>query len=141
MDKQKVLTLLNKMSEDTLMSHLGIKYTDVGEDFLEATMPVNSNVYQPARILHGGATAALAESVGSAASAVLMNADKNLDILGIELAINHLKSKVDGVLTARANLIHKGATLHLWQVTVKDEKDNMIAHAKISNLVRRKLKK
>jgi 1,4-dihydroxy-2-naphthoyl-CoA hydrolase len=140
MDKQKVLTLLNKMSEDTLMSHLGIEYTDVGEDFLEAQMPVNSNVYQPARILHGGATAALAESVGSAASAVLMNADKNLDILGIELAINHLKSKVDGVLTARANLIHKGATLHLWQVNVKDENDKMVAHAKISNLVRRKIK-
>jgi uncharacterized protein (TIGR00369 family) len=140
MDKENVLKILNKMSEDTLMSHLGIEYTDVGEDFLEAQMPVNSNVYQPARILHGGATAALAESVGSAASAVLMNADKNLDILGIELAINHLKSKVDGVLTARANLIHKGATLHLWQVNVKDENDKMVAHAKISNLVRRKIK-
>ena len=128
---------LNKVSRNTLMETLEIEYIDFGEDYLTATMPVSSKVYQPMGILHGGATAALAESVGSAASAVLMQSDK-LDIRGIELAINHIKSKKDGLLTAKAQLMHKGSTLHLWQVDIRDEKNELIALAKITNIVREK---
>lgn len=131
------LEKLNKFNKNTLMETLEIEYIDYGEDFLTAKMPVNSRVYQPMGILHGGATAALAESVGSAASAVLMQSDK-LDIRGIELAINHIKSKKDGILIAKAQLMHKGRTLHLWQVDVRDENNDLIALAKITNIVREK---
>jgi len=137
MDKKQLLTMLNNSSKNTLMETLEMEYIDVGEDFLKAKMPVNSRVFQPMGLLHGGATAALAESVGSAASAVLMKSVDH-DIRGIELAINHLKSKKDGMVIATAKLIHKGATLHLWQVEIKDENDNLVSLAKITNIVRRK---
>ena len=137
MDKEQVLVMLNQSSRNTLMETLEMEYIDFGNDFLKAKMPVNSRVYQPMGILHGGATAALAESVGSAASAVIMRSDSH-DIRGIELAINHLKSKKEGTLFATAKLMHKGNTLHLWQVEIKDEDDNLISLAKITNIVREK---
>ncbi|MEN8139120.1 MAG: PaaI family thioesterase [Bacteroidota bacterium] len=137
MDKKQVLGLLNQMSRNTLMETLEMEYIDLGEDFLKAKMPINSRVYQPMGILHGGATAALAESVGSAASAVLMKSNEH-DIRGIELAINHIKSKKEGILYATAKLMHKGNTLHLWQVEIKDEEDKLISLAKITNIVREK---
>lgn len=139
MDKKLVLEMLNNSSKNTLMETLSMEYIDFGEDFLKAKMPINSKVYQPMGILHGGATAALAESVGSAASAVIMRSN-NHDIRGIELAINHLKSKKDGMLYATAKLMHKGNTLHLWQVEIKDEEDMLISLAKITNIVREKKK-
>lgn len=137
MDKEEALKKLNKVCENTLMSTLEIEYIDLGDDFLTAKMPVNYKVHQPMSILHGGATAALAESVGSAASAVLMKSDK-YDIRGIELAINHLKSKKEGVVFATAKLMHKGNTLHLWQIKIKDEEGDIISIAKITNIIREK---
>ncbi|MCK5825150.1 MAG: PaaI family thioesterase [Ichthyobacteriaceae bacterium] len=139
MNKLEMLSMLNKVSRNTLMQTLSMEYINLGEDFLTAKMPVNSKVYQPMGILHGGATAALAESVGSAASAVLMKSDSH-DIRGIELAINHIKSKKEGYVFATAKLMHKGNTLHLWQVEIKDEDDNLISLAKITNIVREKRK-
>ena len=135
MVKEEILKMLNSVSKNTLMDTLNMEYIDLGDDFLKAKMPVTPKVYQPMGILHGGATAALAESVGSAASAVLMKSDKH-DIRGIELAINHIKSKKEGVVFATAKLMHKGSTLHLWQVEIKDEEDNLISLAKITNIVR-----
>jgi len=139
MEKEQVLEMLNNVSRNTLMETLEMEYIDFGDDFLKAKMPVNSKVYQPMGILHGGATAALAESVGSAASAILLRSDQH-DIRGIELAINHIKSKKEGEVFATAKLMHKGNTLHLWQVEIKDEEGNLISLAKITNIVREKRK-
>lgn len=134
MDFDKALIELNQFSKNTLMETLGITYTDVGPDFLIATMPVNSKVHQPMGILHGGATVALAESVGSAASFLFIN-PKEYVVKGIEISANHLKSKKEGVVTAKATIVHKGKTTHLWQVAISDEEGNLISLCKITNIV------
>lgn len=134
MDFEAVLKEINDYCKNTLMETLDILYTEVGVDYLVATMPVNSKVHQPMGILHGGATVALAESVGSAAS-FLFSDPKKFDIKGIEISANHLKSKTEGMVTATAKNIHRGKTTHLWQVEVRDEEGRMISLCKITNMV------
>lgn len=134
MNKQESLDILNGYNKDTLMETLKIEFIDVGADFLTAKMSVNSKVHQPYGILHGGATAALAETVGSSASAFFLN-DKSKIVKGIELSINHLKSKKEGEVFATAKAIHQGRTTHLWEVKIVDEEDNLISLCKITNIV------
>ena len=95
MERNQVLKMLNSWGADTLMRTLGIEYTDFGEDWVEAEMPVNGRVHQPLGLLHGGATAALAESVASAGSAMFINREKQA-ALGIDLQATHLKSMRQG---------------------------------------------
>lgn len=134
MDKQKTIEKLNSYNKNTLMETLAIEFVDVGEDFLVAKMPVTSKVHQPYGILHGGATAALAETVGSCASGLFLN-DKTKIIKGLELSINHLKSKKEGIVYATARHIHKGKTTHLWEVKITDEEENLISICKITNII------
>ena len=134
MDTIAILKAFNERSKSTLMETLDIEYVAVGTDYLTAKMPVNSNVHQPYGQLHGGATAALAESVGSAASNFFIDS-KNQFINGIQLSINHIKSKREGVVFATAKNIHKGRTTHLWEVTIVDENDDLISVAKMTNIV------
>ncbi|MGB0880160.1 MAG: PaaI family thioesterase [Polaribacter sp.] len=134
MDKNKILTTLNSLNKNTLMETLHIEFTEVGDDFVTAKMPVNSRVYQPYGILHGGATAALAETVGSSASALFIDTKKYI-IKGIELSINHLKSKKQGTVFATAKAIHRGRTTHLWEIKIVDEEGHLISICKITNIV------
>ncbi|MEN8965233.1 MAG: PaaI family thioesterase [Polaribacter sp.] len=134
MDKPTILNAFNDRTKNTLMETLDIEYIDVGKDFLTAKMPVNSKVHQPYGQLHGGATAALAESVGSAASNFFID-NKTQFINGIQLSINHIKSKREGVVFATAKNIHKGRTTHLWEVTIVDEENKLISIAKMTNIV------
>ena len=134
MDTIAILKAFNEHSKGTLMETLDIEYVALGDDFLTAKMPVNSKVHQPYGQLHGGATAALAESVGSAASNFFIDS-KNQFINGIQLSINHIKSKREGVVFATARNIHKGRTTHLWEVTIVDENDDLISVAKMTNIV------
>ena len=134
MDRAEVLDRLNAGSSDTLMATLGIRYVDVGEDFLIATMPVGPAVHQPAGILHGGATAALAESVGSAASALRLNLEQQVPV-GLELSINHLRSVREGLISARAELVHGGRSTHLWDIRISDEQGRQVAWARLSMMI------
>ncbi|NIJ46125.1 uncharacterized protein (TIGR00369 family) [Wenyingzhuangia heitensis] len=134
MDLENAIAKLNQISENTLMDTLGIVYTEVGEDYLVGTMPVNERVHQPLGILHGGATAALAESVGSAASYLFVDNQKYI-VKGIEISANHIRSKTKGVVTAKATLIHRGNTMHLWQVAVTDERGKLISMCKMTNIL------
>jgi len=134
MDKQQSLDTLNSYNKNTLMETLQIEFIEVGNNFITAKMPVNSKVHQPYGILHGGATAALAETVGSSASAFFLNNDSKI-VKGIELSINHLKSKKEGTVFATAKAIHQGKTTHLWEVKIVDEEDNLISLCKITNIV------
>jgi 1,4-dihydroxy-2-naphthoyl-CoA hydrolase len=135
MDKRKVLSYLNDIvSKNTLMETLQIKFTEIGEDFLVAQMPVNSRVHQPMGLLHGGATVALAESVGSSASAMSVDLEK-FSVKGIEISANHLKSVQEGIITGTARIIHKGRTTHLWEIKVTDEQDNLVSICKLTNIV------
>ncbi len=133
-DKEKILHYCNKISENTLMRTLNITYTDAGEDFLVATMPVNSSVHQPMGLLHGGASVALAESVGSAASMLFVNSELS-EIRGIEISANHLKAKRDGMVTATARIVHKGRSIHLWEIKITDENNALISLCKLTNMV------
>jgi uncharacterized protein (TIGR00369 family) len=133
-DKEKILKMCKECSKNTLMETLEIEYTDAGENFLKAKMPVSPRVHQPMGLLHGGASVALAESVGSAASMLLIDV-KNYEIRGIEIAANHLKSKREGTVFATATLIHKGRSIHLWEIKITDENDNLISLCKLTNMV------
>ena len=133
-DKEKILQYCNQISKNTLMQTLNIVYTDAGEDYLVATMPVNASVHQPFGLLHGGATVALAESVGSAASLLYVNSEHS-EVRGIEISANHLKAKRDGIVTATARIVHKGRSIHLWEIRITDEKDNLISLCKLTNMV------
>ncbi|MBW4362479.1 PaaI family thioesterase [Flavobacterium taihuense] len=133
-DKHKMLEYCNEFSKNTLMETLKIEFIDAGEGFLVAKMPVNSSVHQPMGLLHGGASVALAESVGSAASHFFIN-DKNQEVRGIEISANHLKSIREGFVIGTARIIHKGRSLHLWEIKITDEQGNLISLCKLTNMV------
>lgn len=133
-DKEKVLKLCNEWSKNTLMQTLEIEYIDAGEDFLTAKMPVNPRVHQPMGLLHGGASAALAESVGSAASIIFINSDKQ-EVRGIELSANHLRSKREGEIFATARIVHQGRSIHLWEIKITDEEGKLISLCKLTNMI------
>ncbi len=128
------LEQVNAFMKNTLMETLDITFTEIGEDYLKATMPVTPRVYQPMGLLHGGASVALAESVGSTASYLFVNSP-DYDIRGIEISANHLKSKRSGIVTATARFIHRGKTTHLWEIRITDENDELISLCKLTNII------
>lgn len=131
--KEKILKVCNESSKNTLMETLQIEFIDVGQDFLIAKMPVNPRVHQPDGVLHGGATVALAESVGSTASYIFMDAQK-VFVRGIEIAANHVKSIREGEVFAKAIIIHKGRTTQLWEIKVTDSDGNLISLCKLTTI-------
>lgn len=133
-DKDTILARCNFFSKNTLMETLEIEYIDAGEDFLVAKMPVNYRNHQPMGLLHGGASVALAESVGSAASMLFINHEE-FEIRGIEISANHLRSIKEGFVFGTARIIHKGKTLHLWEIKITDEEGRLISLCKLTNMV------
>ena len=133
MTKEELLEKSNKMFRNTLMETLEIELTEVGDDFLIAKMPVNARVHQPDGVLHGGASVALAESVGSMASYVFLDTD-NFFIRGIEISANHLKSVKEGWVFAKATFIHKGKTTQLFEIRITNEQDQLISLVKLTTI-------
>tara|TARA_B100000963_G_C22126598_1_gene451408 strand:- start:16 stop:435 length:420 start_codon:yes stop_codon:yes gene_type:complete len=139
MDKDNILRICNALVKGNLMETLEIEFMDVGKDFLSARMPVSPKVHQLDGLLHGGATVALAETVGSAAVSVLSQ-DPNVSTLGIEISANHLKSVRGGFVTATARPLKMGKTIQLMEIRVTDECNNLISHCKLSTISRPKNK-
>ncbi|MFD1015096.1 hotdog fold thioesterase [Winogradskyella rapida] len=133
MTKEDVLAKANAASKNTLMETLDIVMVDYGEDFLVARMPVTSRVHQPDGVLHGGATAALAESVGSFASHIFIDTE-NMFVRGLEITANHLKSVKDGFIYAKASFLHKGRTTQLLDIKVTDEAGQLISICRLSTI-------
>lgn len=129
----EILAGCNRMCQNTLMETLGIEFTEVGSDYLIARMPVTPKVHQPDGVLHGGATVALAESVGSAGAYVFLNS-KEVVIRGIEIAANHVKSVRDGYVYARASMLHRGRTTQLWQIQILNEDGALVSMVKLTTL-------
>jgi len=127
----------NAMVKGNLMETLEIEFVDLGEDFLSARMPVTPKVHQIHGLLHGGATVALAETVGSAAVSVLSQ-DPSISTVGIEISANHLKSTSNGYVTATAKPLHMGKTIQLMEIRVVDDQGNLISHCKLSTFSRPK---
>lgn len=137
MEKKKVLELTNASCKNTLMETLEIEFIDFGDDFLTAKMPVTPKVYQPDGVLHGGATAALAESVGSAAVFIL-NKDPESVVRGIEITANHLRSVKTGFIYATAKPIHLGKTIQLWEIKITNESQELISVCKLTTYTRKR---
>ncbi len=137
MTKEDILFACNEKSKGTLMETLEIEFIDVSENYLVAKMPVTTKVYQPDGLLHGGASIALAESVGSAAALIFLK-EKNVKIRAIELGVNHVKSETEGYVYAKATNVHKGRTTQLWQIRVTNEADELISLVKLTTLTLRK---
>jgi len=131
--KEKILSVCNEICKGTLMETLDITYIDVGENFLLAKMPVTSKVHQPDGVLHGGASVALAESVGSAASYIFLDGQKFF-VRGIEIAANHVRSIKEGFVYAKASILHKGRTTQLWEIRITDEEDRLISNCKLTTI-------
>jgi len=134
MSKEELLKELNSRTKNTLMETLDIMYTDIGEDYLVATMPVTKKVHQPAGLLHGGASVALAESVGSTVAHFSIDAKKQ-EIRGLEITANHVRGIREGLVTATAKPIHKGRTTQLWEIRIVDEQDKLISICKLTVIV------
>ncbi|MGB7841810.1 MAG: hotdog fold thioesterase [Salinimicrobium sp.] len=133
MTKEEIRELSKKVCKNTLMETLDIEFTEAGDDYLIAKMPVTSKVHQPDGVLHGGATVALAESVGSMASYLFLDTNE-FYVRGIEIAANHIKSISEGFVFAKATYLHKGRTTQLWDIRITDEAENLISVVKLTTI-------
>jgi len=125
------LEMLNKLSANTLVDTLGIVYTTIGEDFLEAKMPVDHRTHQPLGLLHGGASVALAETLGSVAAMCCL--DTNLQYgVGLEINANHIKSVRDGFVIGKVKPIHIGKKTHVWEIRITTEKNELVCVSRIT---------
>lgn len=121
MQLQKLsLETVNSWSLNTLMQTLGIECVEIGTDFLVARMPVDARTHQPAGLLHGGASMALIESIGSMGSGLLLDGTQDMPV-GIEINANHVRAVSSGHVLAKGKLVHAGKRTHLWQVDITDE--------------------
>lgn len=111
--------------------HLGMEITVVGEDYLQGRMPVDHRTRQPYGLLHGGASAALAETLGSLASAFVVDRSK-YDCVGLEINANHLRGTREGFVTGIARPIHLGKTTHVWDIRIHDERDKLVCISRLT---------
>jgi uncharacterized protein (TIGR00369 family) len=137
MTQQEIIDKVNAFSEKTLMKSLGIVFTRCEKGHVEATMPVDERTHQPYGLLHGGASAALAETLGSYGSHMLVQEMGGLAV-GVELNINHLKSKRHGVVTGIAKILHQGKSSHVWNIDIVDEEGTVLAVSRLTVMIKTK---
>ena len=121
-------------SRNTLAEHLGIRITEIGPDYVRATMPVNSQTHQPQGILHGGASVALAETVGSLAANLCVDFTKYVCV-GQEINANHLRPVSSGLVTGTARPFHVGGRSQVWGIEIRDENDKLVCISRITMAV------
>lgn len=129
------VAILNEISLQTAVEHLGINFTVLGDDYLEATMPVDHRTIQPAGILHGGASVVLAETLGSLASSLCIEDLGTYVPVGIEINANHIKSARSGWVTGRATPIKVGKSLHVWHIEIKDESGDLVCVSRLTTMI------
>jgi 1,4-dihydroxy-2-naphthoyl-CoA hydrolase len=122
---------LEHLGKDTLSEHLEMKFTEIGDDFLKATMPVDHRTHQPYGLLHGGASVALAETIGSVASALVIDKEKFICV-GIEINANHLRSVRSGLVIGTCTPVHLGSTTHVWDIRIHDQNNKLICISRLT---------
>lgn len=132
-NKKQILAACNAICKDTLMETLDIEFIELTDEVLTAKMPVNKRVHQPDGVLHGGASVALAESIGSAAAFVFLGNNK-ITVRGLEISANHVKSIKEGYVFAKAIALHKGRTTQLWQIRIENEYGDLISLVKLTTI-------
>ena len=128
------LDLLNTMSANTMVQHLGIQFIEVGSNYLVAKMPVDPRTHQPMGLLHGGASVALAETLGSVAAHCTIDLSK-FYCVGLEINANHLKSARDGYVYGTARPIHVGRSTQVWEIRIENEKQELVCISRITMAV------
>lgn len=124
------LDQLNAMSADTAIAALGIVFTEIGPDFLRATMPVDARTHQPFGLLHGGASALLAETLGSSAGG--LSAPEGCGVVGIEINANHLRGVRAGIVTGTARPLHVGRSTQVWEIRIEDAKGKLVCISRLT---------
>lgn len=128
------VTDLNTRSADTLVEHLGIEYTAIGDDYITARMPVDNRTVQPARILHGGASVALAETLGSVAAYHCIDPREKM-VMGLDINANHVRAVRKGWVTGMVRPLHIGRSTHIWEIHIRDDRDRLVCIARITMAV------
>ncbi len=131
------LRQINELSKNTAAEILDIVFIEVSENGIKATMPVDHRTHQPYGLLHGGASALLAETVGSVGSSLFIDHDKQICV-GIEINCNHIRGKKEGIVTATAMPLHLGATSHVWDIKITDERDKLICVSRLTVAILKK---
>ena len=125
------LTSLNQMSQGTMLEHLGIEFTDVTSETISAKMPVDHRTRQPMGLLHGGASVALAESIGSVASYLSVDTEKQACV-GLDINANHLKGVQEGWVYGTAQALHLGRRTHVWEIRVTNEDQQLVCISRLT---------
>jgi len=128
------LETMNAHSEGTMMKQLGIIYTEIGPDYLSGSMPVDHRTKQPAGLLHGGASAALAETLGSMGSMSIIDLEKQ-SIVGIEINANHIRSVKEGFVHGKASLIMRSRKLHVWEIRITNDGGHLVCLSRLTIMV------
>lgn len=131
------LDTLNEMTKGTMAGVIGIEFTEIAKDHLRATMPVDERTIQPYGLLHGGASAALAETLGSVASALVINPETHICV-GIALNANHIRSVRKGYVHGMALPLHLGSTTHVWEIKIRDDEDQLICASQLTVAILKK---
>ena len=137
--KHVTISKVNSYSENTLLSHLDIEFIEIGSDFLIAKMPVNFKTTQPMGILHGGASVALAESIGSVGSNLLIDS-KTEYAVGLSINANHIGSAKKKFVTGKGTLIHMGRSTHIWSIEIIDDGKKLISICRLTVMIIKKRK-
>lgn len=125
------LEKLTGWNDGTMAAHLGIEWTEVGDNFIKAKMPVDHRTKQPYGLLHGGASCVLAETMGSVASALVIDPQKSICV-GIEINANHVRSAKDGFVNGIVTPIHLGASTHVWDIRIYDHREKLICISRLT---------
>ena len=127
---------LNRFSENCMVSHIGIEFVEIGDDFLRARMPVDENTKQPLGFLHGGASVALAETLGSTAAYCAV--EDSQYCVGIEINANHIRRATSGIVEGIARPVHLGKMTQVWEVKIKDSQDRLVSTSRMTLAVLQK---
>lgn len=130
-DKQLSIEKLNPIMPNTMAQQLGIEWVEVGQDFLKAKMPVDLRTIQPYGLLHGGASCALAETIGSVASAMVVDHSKYYCV-GLEINANHIRGVREGFVTGIAIPLHLGNSTHVWDIKIYDDREKLICVSRLT---------
>ena len=125
------LKQLQALGDGTMGAHLGIAFTEVGENYLKASMPVDERTRQPYGLLHGGASVALAETLGSVGSALVINPDE-FYCVGLEINANHIRGVREGFVYGTALPLHLGNSTHVWDIKIHDEKEKLVCVSRLT---------
>lgn len=128
------VNMVNERGKNTMSEHLGIEFTEVGEDFLKATMPISPRNKQPLGIMHGGASCVLAETVGSTAAQFCVNRDQ-FYCVGLDINTNHIRSVREGVVMAVAKPFHLGRTTQVWGIDITNEAGQLVSVTRLTMAV------